>query len=284
MISIYLRLIRQTLYLCLVLPIVVIVGSRLQGMMNPWYQINPWNRLPGSLSFGFLVKIGLLIGAAIICGIVIHRFLKRLAPWIEELSADTGKLLDGMSGRWLPWAIAASAFGSLALELAVIRWQSTVWEIFAFYKNFSLLSCFAGLGLGYALAKHERVPVVAVIPLLAVQMMALIGLRHGINAWNYSSLMATPLKEQLNMGVGVVNNIPHLFVVYFFLGTVMLLTALTFLPVGQLCGRLLERTAQLRAYGFNLAGSIAGTFLMIVVSFFWTPPVIWFVPCFAVLI
>jgi spermidine synthase len=284
MISIYLRLVRRTLYLCLLLPIVVIVGSRMQGMMNPWYQMNPWNRLPGSLTIGFLAKFGLVIAAAVVCGIVIQRLLKRLAPSIEELSADTGKLLDRMSDRWLPWAIAASAFGSLALELAVIRWQSTVWEIFAFYKNFSLLSCFAGLGLGYALAKHERVPAVAVIPLLAVQMVALIGLRHGINAWNYSSLMATPIKEQLNMGLGVANNIPHLVVVYFFLGTVMLLTALTFLPVGQICGRLLERTAQLRAYGFNLAGSIAGTFLLIVVSFFWTPPVIWFVPCFAVLI
>ena len=42
---------------------------------------------------------------------------------------------------------------SLFLELAVIRWHGSEWEMFAFYKNFSLLACFLGLGLGYALAR-----------------------------------------------------------------------------------------------------------------------------------
>ena len=62
----------------------------------------------------------------------------------------------------IPWssgkvdlAIAISAALSLFLELALIRWQSSVLEFLAFYKNFSLLACFAGLGLGYALADAE---------------------------------------------------------------------------------------------------------------------------------
>jgi hypothetical protein len=51
---------------------------------------------------------------------------------------------------------------------------------------------------------------------------------------------------------------------------------MAFIPVGQLCGRLLERRASLRAYGLNLLGSLIGVALMFAVSFLWTPPVIWF--------
>jgi hypothetical protein len=36
-----------------------------------------------------------------------------------------------------------------------------VFEFFAFYKNFSLLCCFAGLGLGYSLASRDRIPLAA---------------------------------------------------------------------------------------------------------------------------
>ena len=62
----------------------------------------------------------------------------------------------------------------------------------------------------------------------------------------------------------------------------MLLTALVFVPVGQICGRLLERITALRAYGLNLAGSILGSLLMMALSLLWVPPVIWLVPCFAI--
>src|SRR6202007_394132 len=77
--------------------------------------------------------------------------------------------LDTLDPRNVDLAIAISAALSLFLELAVIRWQSSVLEFLAFYKNFSLLACFAGLGLGYALAGRNRIPLLTVIPLLAAQ-------------------------------------------------------------------------------------------------------------------
>ena len=46
------------------------------------------------------------------------------------------------------------------------------------------------------------------------------------------------------------------------LSVLFLITALTFVPIGQLCGRLMERRRNLRAYGLNLLGSIVGVFLM----------------------
>jgi spermidine synthase len=68
------------------------------------------------------------------------------------------------------------------------------------------------------------------------------------------------------------------------LTVIFLLTALTFVPVGQLCGKLMERKSQLPAYGFNLLGSLVGVLLMFLVSFLWTPPVVWFGLCFAILL
>ena len=52
------------------------------------------------------------------------------------------------------------------------------------------------------------------------------------------------------------------------------------MPVGQLCGRLMERRTKLRAYGLNLLGSLLGVVLMLVASLLWTPPLVWFALCF----
>ena len=56
------------------------------------------------------------------------------------------QFLDTLNPRYVDVAIVFSAALSLFLELALIRWQSSVLQFLAFYKNFSLLACFAGLG------------------------------------------------------------------------------------------------------------------------------------------
>jgi hypothetical protein len=63
-------------------------------------------------------------------------------------------------------AIAGAAALSLFLELAVIRWHGAIFEFFAFYKNYGLLACFAGLGLGNALSRSkDGIPLLLVLPL-----------------------------------------------------------------------------------------------------------------------
>jgi len=229
-----------------------------------------------------MAAVGAVSLVSLFCCIGIRRLFNQLAPFLEKASVDQCTFIDELPNRWVPWAIAASACGSLALELAMIRWQGTVWELFAFYKNFGLISCFAGLGLGYALSNRKCIPMVLSLPLLALQMFLLVAMRNGMPAWTLTSLMATPFSEQLNMGFAVSTDAPHMIAVYVFLSAVMLLTALAFVPVGQICGRLLKQTTALKAYGLNLIGSIVGSFLMMDLSILWTPPVIWLVPCFAI--
>ena len=89
--------------------------------------------------------------------------------------------LRSFPDRYVSLAIFGSAALSLFLELAMIRWQGTVFPFFAFYKNFSLLSCFAGLGLGYWMADRERIPLNFTIPLLAWQFALMLGMRYGMS-------------------------------------------------------------------------------------------------------
>ncbi len=237
-------------------------------------------RLTGSgiASPEFLLKSALLGGAAVIATVVLYYVLKRLGPSLEGVSTAQASFLDTLDVKYVDIAIVFSAALSLFLELALIRWQSSVLEFLAFYKNFSLLACFAGLGLGYALARRTQIPLLLVIPLLA---------------WQFGFMMVTrlvpslfhiiPFREQLTMGVHL-SDLPRIVVLYALLTVIFLITGLTFIPVGQLCGRLMERRPQLRAYGLNLLGSLVGVVLMLLTSFLWTPPAVWFGLCFVGLI
>ena len=219
----------------------------------------------------WMIGYGILATAALIG---FYRFLRKVERYIERSSHEQVTFLENISARSLSIAIVASAALGLFLELAVIRWQGTIFEFFAFYKNYGLLACFAGLGVGYALSRNEAgIPLVLTIPLLAGQFALLIGLRYGMPNRPYS-LEAIPFREQI--GMGWTATLDQIGVIYLLLSVVFLLTALAFVPVGQLCGRLMERRPQLSAYGLNLLGSIAGVLLMFLVSFLWTPPAVWF--------
>jgi spermidine synthase len=201
---------------------------------------------------------------------------RRLGPALERLGEAQSEFLAELPKSRMPLAIAVSAGLSLFLELAVIRWHGTEWQVFALYKNFSLLACFLGLGLGYALARARLIPAVVTLAVLAFEVVYLLALRHGVPEYWLQSVRVTPILEQLNMGIGPASGISEYLAVYGLLAVVLLLTALAFVPLGQLCGRLLDGLPQLRAYGWNLVGSLGGVALMFLLGYLWTPPLIWF--------
>ena len=209
---------------------------------------------------------------------------KKYGAVLSREAFDQADFLDSLPGSLAPPAIVIAAGLSLFLELAVIRWQASMFEFFAFYKNFGLLACFAGLGIGYAMSKNrEGVPLCLAIPLFAWQFALLTFLRYGLPFGNSYSLEMIPFREQLNMGLGTAKPL-QFGAIYLLLTVVFLLTVLAFLPVGQLCGKLMEQTTQLKSYGLNLLGSLLGVLLMFLASLLWTPPVIWFGASFLVLV
>jgi hypothetical protein len=266
----YLKLVRLALLLSLLLPIVVTLCGRAVDVIP--------------MSWNIIIKtLPILLAAALIYA-AIHFLIRYGENSIERISRDLAHYIDHIPIGHIDFAILGSAAMSLFLELAVIRWQSEIFPVFAFYKNYSLLACFAGLGLGYALARGETLPLFLSIPLLTTQFALLSALRYGIDESLVELVWRTPVIEQLTMGVHVGGSAPYLIAVYFLLTTVFILTVLSFIPVGQLCGRLMAKRPNLRAYGLNLLGSVLGVILITAVTFSWTPPVVWFSICLSVLL
>ena len=236
---------------------------------------------PWTLDRILILVVFVIVGLAALVGF--HRLFVRFEPHILKSSQNQAAFLETISTRFLPLAIVGSAALSLFLELAVIRWQGTIFEFFAFYKNYGLLACFAGLGLGYALSRNEEgIPLSLTLCLLAWQFGLLMFLRFGLPRPSVS-LATTPFLEQLSMGLQTSTS-NQSRAVYLLLTVVFLLTALAFIPLGQVCGKLMEKTSQLSAYGLNLGGSLLGVSLMFLASWLWTPPVVWFGACFLALL
>jgi hypothetical protein len=241
-------------------------------------------KIINALTLPFLFFSGALpyLALCVVLVLLFHRLLVSLQPIFAAQAKEQLAWFEALPERFLPLAILGSAAVSLALELSIIRWQGTVFQFFAFYKNYGLLACFAGLGLGYALTRNREVIPLAFTPALcAWQFALLLCLRS--SAAGLSTFGVVPFREQLNMGLLAASTTAD-YAVHLLLAVVFLLTALAFIPVGQLCGRLMERRSQLSSYAWNLLGSLVGVALIFLTSFLWTPPLIWFSVCFLGLI
>jgi SAM-dependent methyltransferase len=151
---------------------------------------------------------------------------------------------------------------SLLLELVLIRWLASVFPVYSFYKNFTMLACFLGLGAGYAVAEKQPCAPAMVLPMLALFVGVITLLRYDTGA------------AYLIFSVGWLSTFD--LPVYFLLGASFIICACICYPVGQLCGKLLHSSNSLNAYSFNLIGSVLGVVALFVMSLYWLPPVIWF--------
>lgn len=180
-----------------------------------------------------------------------------------------------------------SAFG-LFLELLIIRWVSSEIRIFAYFKNFVLIACFLGFGMGCYLCRRPvhlwtllgAVILLVVLIELPIQFVRgtidalpnYIGAVADVHVWGLPSL---PWETKLVVGlVGAIGVTVSLF----------LLIAVIFIPVGQLVGWYLENAAQgITAYTVNVLGSLAGVAAYTVLCFLEHGPVIWFLVAGAIL-
>jgi len=169
---------------------------------------------------------------------------------------------------------------SLLLELVMIRWLASVFPVFSFFKNFTLLACFLGLGAGYAVAEKQPCAPALVLPMLALFVAVITLLRYDLGAGN-GLFTALPMHEQSTVGVATegpswIELLQQGGPVYMLLAISFVLCACICYPVGQLCGKLLHSADALKAYGLNLVGSIVGVLVLCAMSLFWLPPVVWF--------
>jgi Spermine/spermidine synthase domain len=181
--------------------------------------------------------------------------------------------IDALPSSQLWFWIALIAGVGLFAELMMIRLHSSFFQLFAYFKNVSLLSCFLGLGIGYI--RGSRAPLLTpyVMPLFGLQ----IALMHLYRFSPVANWLHNPVSEQFTFGIDQATGFGNLAAVYGFLLFIFSLNAIAFVPLGQLASRLMMRRDKLESYSWNLIGSLAGIVIFSVISFAWSPPWVWVV-------
>ncbi|HMP01331.1 MAG TPA: methyltransferase domain-containing protein [Gemmatales bacterium] len=164
----------------------------------------------------------------------------------------------------------------LFTELMLIRWIGTEIRIFAYLQNTILVVCFLGLGMGCwtchkpAHFRMVLLPLAALIAILSVPWVRLefamitprLSLIHLI--WDYSTTESSLFK-----GLAVAFALVQGF-------ALMLLIWITFVPVGRILGRALDNHPRpILAYSANIAGSLVGILLYVLLCAVSTTPLIW---------
>lgn len=229
----------------------------------------------------FMTSVRVLLGVA---GLFVIFYPAWLARWLERQIDVMGSLFEAgyenSSTKEKIRLIVLVTMVSLLLELVMIRWLASVFPVFSFFKNFTLLACFLGLGAGYAVAEKQPCAPALVLPMLALFVGVITLLHYDVGA-DQILFSALPMREQTSVGIAMdsfdwLTLLRLSLPLYLLLAMSFILCACICYPVGQLCGKLLHSSNALKAYGLNLLGSILGVVALFVMSLFWLPPVVWF--------
>ncbi|MFC1836921.1 hypothetical protein ACFL2Q_19710, partial [Thermodesulfobacteriota bacterium] len=173
---------------------------------------------PGSWDHQLALYLDVYLISALFFGALVWILYRRFAEPLDRMFLAQREMISSIPVSYIDGAITLAAALSLFLELTMIRWLASVFPFFAFYKNFSLLACFLGLGVGYAMDGRRGVPLVTVPPLLLWQVLLLLYLRHGMApAYNTMLTSLVPFTEQLHIML-----LPSLNPVFFFSSHVFL--------------------------------------------------------------
>lgn len=176
--------------------------------------------------------------------------------------------------------LALASVAGLFVELLLIRWMTSEISVFAYFKNFVLISCFLGFGLGCFLCRRRISLPAAVVPLLTL--VSLISWPSELRdvLINLHLILGTSTEVQIwGIPTMPIDRAGGLGLVFSILLTVPLfmLVCYAMVPLGQAVGWQLEKAAKgIRAYSANILGSLAGVALFTWLSYLWTPPAVWF--------
>jgi spermidine synthase len=223
---------------------------------------------------GSHVAIGsVLTGAGLVLVLLagwyfLRPFWLSAASWVDEAAREFTAHFEEVLVARPRGPVFLLSFIGLFAEVMLIRWHASLFQVFAFFKNVSLLACFLGLGLGLALEDRKRL-LLPLVPLgLALQIIPLHLLQDSLG-------LNSPISEEHLMGLSGVTSFFELAYVLLFMSGIFLVTAFTLVPVGQALAWAMDRLEPLRGYGLNLSGSLAGVLAFGFLSELWTPPAVW---------
>ena len=167
------------------------------------------------------------------------------------------------------------------MEMLLIRWVSSEIRIFAYFKNFVLISCFLGFGLGCALCRRKVNLLATLLPLLAVTTIIQLPWQGMRGLMQSLSIYLGSVSEVHIWGVRAEFIVRARCRVFLYVLSIVVplfaLLAWTFVPIGQLVGWYLEAAPRgIWGYSLNVLASLAGILLYSLLCFLYQPPVIWF--------
>src|SRR6185369_3439372 len=174
---------------------------------------------------------------------------------------------------------------ALFAEVMLIRWIGTEVRIFAFVQNLALIACFLGFGIG-CFQKDEQPTLVPALQALTI-LVAMVS--FPLHLWrlllkSLSDFLSLSPDAALWNAYSIQSNQGRLIGLFFAIVVVAYLIALLskiFQPFGRAVASYFDNAPDtLNAYSINLLGSLAGVWLMALVSFADTPPYVWFVLLF----
>jgi len=167
---------------------------------------------------------------------------------------------------------------SLFVEMLMIRWVSSEIRIFAYFKNFVLVACFLGFGLGCYLCRR-RVQIMATITALLFLTLILRApvppLRHSLSA--LPALLGGAAEVHVWGVPALPTSWAGMLLALVFVVPLFALIATAFIPFGQLVGWYLENSPKgVAAYSVNVLASLAGIVGFTLLAFLNRPPWVWF--------
>jgi spermidine synthase len=171
----------------------------------------------------------------------------------------------------------------------MIRWISSEIPVFAYFKNFVLIACFLGFGVGCCLCRRSVRALALFVPValiaivvslpwpalrqLLTSMPSLIGGLSEVDVWGVPSL-PSHAKELADLAKSVLVVVP-----------LFGLVAFLFVPLGQLVGWYLEKAPRgIRGYTINILASLAGILAYTGLCFLNEAPPAWLAAAGALLV
>ena len=196
--------------------------------------------------------------------------------WAQGLEF-TPDALGGFSYRQLALVSVLGLF----LELLMIRWISSEIRVFAYFKNFVLIACFLGFGLGCYLSRRRVSLAPILVPMLTLGLLVQL-------PWQSLRLLVSDLPAFVgaasDMHIWEVPTEPNgwflllvLVAALVIIVPIFCLLTFVFIPVGQMVGWYLNKADNVVfGYTVNILGSLAGILLYTLLCFLYQPPITWF--------
>jgi spermidine synthase len=187
------------------------------------------------------------------------------------------------------WRLLLVSSAALYLEIILIRWIGTEVRIFAFFQNLSLIACFLGFGLGCFNTRQRGSllsSLTAITALVVVVNLPFQLWRNAVAAMS-STLSFAPDAALWGNNLKLTASEHWIQTVFsaLMLTLFLLLMVTAMAPLGRWVGHYLETaTDTVTAYSVNLAGSMAGMWLLAILALLCLSPAYWFALAFVLIL